>query len=376
MTHTNKSINDKQDEANISKMMPPNPIIPVFRTINAIVTYNCPNLCRICCTNSKPDSSGLLDIDQYAKFLIQAKKKGFNRVSLTGGDPFTEYERLKEYILIAKENDFSVVLSTSAYWAESKNLVVQRLEELVRIGVTNISISTDRYHQKNVSLERINHFLEGYFSDRNTPMLLKIKQVVTSKDDPLAIIPLLNTENIEFHFKEMKDDSTAVLYSSYKNIPSREVYLHWNGLYKRHTRHSNNKETNFFKVGNEYCNAKDLQIEPSINRFDNNTHEKDYDKAIFRPCCSPGNMAEGLKREISMNNSEDLLEKIADTYSSDPVFRGLRCLGLDFFNKEIASYDSDFKANNICQACQVIYTNPQIYKRISDKIIELENSNI
>lgn len=80
-------------------------------------------------------------------------------ILLTGGEPFTKFNFLLEVIKIIKEYNKDIILYTNSYWANSIDIVREKLNQLK--DVTLINTSVDKYHQKFIPLENVINLVKG-----------------------------------------------------------------------------------------------------------------------------------------------------------------------------------------------------------------------
>ena len=128
-----------------------------FYNIAIVPTEKCMNNCRFCLIPWKPslDERNVKDIDfeKIAKKVIEFAYKNGLVITITGGEPFLEIDKVKYIIRNAKT---PVELTTSAAFARDINVAKKYLEEIYKEAKRNrnryfrliLQISLDAFHQE------------------------------------------------------------------------------------------------------------------------------------------------------------------------------------------------------------------------------------
>ena len=138
------------------------PKFKIWRSAGLILTYYCPIRCACCYVFGGPEA-GSEQTEMSVDLALQCWRSllrlspGLAKVHLSGGEPFADYDRLKEILQAGREERLSGLekIETSAYWCTEPAIVQRRLTELRRLGLTKLQISTDVYHQQWVPIERV-----------------------------------------------------------------------------------------------------------------------------------------------------------------------------------------------------------------------------
>jgi sulfatase maturation enzyme AslB (radical SAM superfamily) len=79
------------------------------------------------------------------------------KIHLTGGEPFLYWEHLCRILELAQKENLGQIdmIETNGFWATSEKLVTERLSILDGLGVRQLKISTDPFHQEYVDLEPV-----------------------------------------------------------------------------------------------------------------------------------------------------------------------------------------------------------------------------
>ena len=130
--------------------------MPFLGNIGLIMTYKCQASCPHCIINASPQRTEDLMMDDAYDWIEQIAryKQGKTFVlSLTGGEPFFDIEKLKTVSEFAGSKGLFVSAVTNAFWADDAERAVELLEEIPDLRM--LSISTDVYHQEYIPFERV-----------------------------------------------------------------------------------------------------------------------------------------------------------------------------------------------------------------------------
>ena len=117
--------------------------------IHILLTYKCLYECDHCFVYSSPEAEGTFTFKQIKNILEEAKKIGsIEWIYFEGGEPFLYYPILIESIKTARKNGFKVGIVTNAYFAETEEDAKIWLKPLKEIGVLDLSISDDNFHNE------------------------------------------------------------------------------------------------------------------------------------------------------------------------------------------------------------------------------------
>ena len=112
------------------------------------------------------------------------KIKEIEWVYFEGGEPFLYYPIMICGVKIAKDYGFNVGIVTNGYWAVTVDDAVNILEPLSKLEISELSLSSDKYHGLGVEADRVKN---GMIAARR----LRIKSTVLSVDEcPLKLINL------------------------------------------------------------------------------------------------------------------------------------------------------------------------------------------
>ena len=143
-------------------LRPDQPFFKKWSSAGLMLTYRCPSRCACCYVFSGPDVHGGATemsvesaLSHWRAVRNLAGDRG--RVHITGGEPFSDYERLRQILQAACKQRLVGLekIETNAYWCSEPGLVRRRLGELAELGLTKLQISTDIYHQQYIPIERV-----------------------------------------------------------------------------------------------------------------------------------------------------------------------------------------------------------------------------
>ena len=143
-------------------LSPDQPKIKLWRSVGLMLSYWCSSRCSCCYVFSGPDARDCqtemsIDLALQCWRGIRRLAGDRGRVHLTGGEPFGDYDRLRDLLRAAQAEGLTGLekIETNAYWCTDEDLTRDRLQELKSLGMTKLQISSDIYHQQYVPLERV-----------------------------------------------------------------------------------------------------------------------------------------------------------------------------------------------------------------------------
>lgn len=118
-----------------------------YNALGVSLTMACPLQCAHCITNSHPMATQEMTTDE-ALACIRDGAGAIDHVSLTGGEPFLKFGRLRTVVTAAADSGYIVSVMTSAYWAVDAAITRRKLLDLQSCGLQFIGVSLDRFHQQ------------------------------------------------------------------------------------------------------------------------------------------------------------------------------------------------------------------------------------
>lgn len=115
--------------------------------LHFLMTYKCTYECDHCFLWGSPKATGTFSAKQIEDVLGQARELGtVEMVYFEGGEPFLYYPVLLRGVELARGMGFKVGLVTNAYWATELEDAVRWLSPLAKLGIEDLTVSTDEYH--------------------------------------------------------------------------------------------------------------------------------------------------------------------------------------------------------------------------------------
>ena len=116
--------------------------------VHFLLTYSCDFECDHCFLYCGPHASGTFTLEQMNSVFDEIKKIGsITGVYFEGGEPFKYYPLMLEGIRIARASNLTVGIVTNAFWANSEADAELWLRPLLALGIDDLSISDDIFHQ-------------------------------------------------------------------------------------------------------------------------------------------------------------------------------------------------------------------------------------
>ncbi|HEX9942395.1 MAG TPA: radical SAM protein [Thermoanaerobaculia bacterium] len=142
------------------------------------VTYTCPLSCSHCCFSSSPSNRDQLSTSRAEELIEAIDKTSVRLVAFTGGEPFLLGRDLVRLVRLASDRGFRTRIVTSAYFGTSQASASERLKQVADVGLNELSISWDDFHEEYVPFERINTV---FWSARRLGISVAVNTVVYAK---------------------------------------------------------------------------------------------------------------------------------------------------------------------------------------------------
>ena len=115
--------------------------------IHFLLSYRCTLECDHCFVYGSPYAEGTFTLNNLKKVFKEIVKiKTIEWIYFEGGEPFRFYPLMLEGIKLATDFGYKVGVVTNAYFANSKEDAVLWLKPLYDLGISDLSISDDSFH--------------------------------------------------------------------------------------------------------------------------------------------------------------------------------------------------------------------------------------
>ncbi|MFX0086161.1 MAG: radical SAM protein [Candidatus Hodarchaeota archaeon] len=115
--------------------------------IHFLLTYTCNFECDHCFLYCGPNSEGTFTLNELRQVHEEMDKIGsIKTVYYEGGEPFLFYPLMLEGIKMSSDRGFKTGVVTNSYWSISDEDAELWLKPLLKLGVSDVSISNDAFH--------------------------------------------------------------------------------------------------------------------------------------------------------------------------------------------------------------------------------------
>lgn len=155
--------------------------IPFLSNVGLMLTYKCTIACPHCIVKAGPNRKEEMRLEDALKWIDELKlfKNGYVvGVSLTGGEPFYNIEKLATIADYAIEKGFVVSVVTNAYWASSRDSALETLSKCRSINV--LSVSADVGHQQFIPLSNVRNAI---WAAKKLGLIYDVVVTTVSEDD-------------------------------------------------------------------------------------------------------------------------------------------------------------------------------------------------
>jgi len=116
--------------------------------IHFLLTYSCTHTCDHCFLHCSPEARGTFTCEQLRQAFAEIERMGtVDTVYFEGGEAFLYYPLLLEGLRLASRLGLEAGIVTNAYWATSAEDAELWLKPIREIGIADLSISDDAFHQ-------------------------------------------------------------------------------------------------------------------------------------------------------------------------------------------------------------------------------------
>jgi pyruvate-formate lyase-activating enzyme len=127
-----------------------------YDVVGFIFTEKCNFTCKHCCVESHPRANTVMSIEEICRCIDDAtRQEGILEIGISGGEPFLFRQHLSQIISYAAERNFSVSVTSNAFWATSEARAHALLGELNTRGLKCLNISISPFHLEFIDPERI-----------------------------------------------------------------------------------------------------------------------------------------------------------------------------------------------------------------------------
>lgn len=133
------------------------------QTLGMLVWNTCNARCAHCGPESGPKDRTTIAHEKVVDLIREASRiydPGWC-LSLSGGEIFIYYDRLREYVRLAHEGKGYSTLITNCFWATSIERAIKMLEPLMVYDLRVLGVSADQLHAKYVPYDRLRNALRA-----------------------------------------------------------------------------------------------------------------------------------------------------------------------------------------------------------------------
>jgi MoaA/NifB/PqqE/SkfB family radical SAM enzyme len=310
------------------------------------LTLRCPLKCAHCCFSSDMFQEGHLDLTSVLRVIEEAASvPTIERINFVGGDPFLHQDIMEEAFRHASSMGLQCSATTSAYWAPSAEKALKILSSLAESGLSRIILSYDDPHAEFVSEHKIVNAFQA-------ARALNIETYIAVTVEPGAKI---NREYMERLLGIPPDGIDHVkVYETAINSTGRAL-----------------EETTKEQINSRRTNELAYRG-PCISILRQISIHSD---GKLVPCCGVIPFREGLQMGDIFSDSLDA--SLSQAYDNT-IFKWIAFEGPVAILRQITAStanplrDEDF--DGVCNACDVLFSNPEYVQLLTDALPAKEPS--
>ena len=158
------------------------PGIAFLRNIGMMMTYRCQAACPHCVVEAGPHRTEEVSLEEaldWTNQIARYRDGHIKALSLTGGEPFYCFDKLKAVARHGAELGMVITTITNGFWAKSAHEATKLLREVV--GLKMIGISADPHHQSFIPFDRVRNAVKAA-----QECGLPYRIIVTTEDETCA----------------------------------------------------------------------------------------------------------------------------------------------------------------------------------------------
>jgi len=173
-----------------------------FSFLTFLYTNTCNARCSHCCLSCGPDKNDKLSPEFLKENLSYLPGLNISKFCITGGEPFIFLEEIEEILSFAGSLGLKSYIGTNGFWGVSYSKSYNVLRKLYLSGLKVLLLSTDKYHQEFVSVDKIYNIARAA---EDIGIVVKITVNMTGKEtENLLLIEKFKDFGCLISFKEPK----------------------------------------------------------------------------------------------------------------------------------------------------------------------------
>lgn len=128
--------------------------------LSIFYTNKCNIACRHCFLGKQEKAFHMSD-DLLVGILRQSKKIGISKISFSGGEPLLFWKNISMILERESTDGIKISFSTNAMWASSQQIANEMCKHMRVIGITQLEVSCDEYHQEFVPIQNVYNLIEA-----------------------------------------------------------------------------------------------------------------------------------------------------------------------------------------------------------------------
>jgi MoaA/NifB/PqqE/SkfB family radical SAM enzyme len=268
-----------------------------------------------------------MSTEEACYYVEQAASAGLAGISITGGEPFLDMDRLLAVIHTAYKNGLFARVVTNGYWAGSEKRASSILDNLYDVGLREISISFDAMHEEHIKPESIKCAIETALKKDFKVVISHVKDNGNLDDSLAEYIDKL----------DQKFEGKLYAMGGY-TVPSGKA------LERKKLDDYDNVQLSHERLSHT---CRHVIREPIV-----------VPKGDLYPCCSPSCATDiGFRDSYCIGNVNPRTELVTllDDLQFNPLFVAMMLHGPKWVHDQIHNADrgcDDLEFINICDLCQ------------------------
>lgn len=132
----------------------------LYKELSIALSYQCNLSCEHCSSRDSLAKRHIISSDKMINIIREAKELGIERINITGGEPMLLGNYLYDVVEWANSSGLTVTLISNGYWGKAIEKAEKIVARLTESGLSELHLSTDRFHLKSIPLEYIESIVQ------------------------------------------------------------------------------------------------------------------------------------------------------------------------------------------------------------------------
>lgn len=138
----------------------------IYHTLSIFPSNRCNARCEICALSCGPEATEHLSQESGEAVIREAAgMENMKNLFISGGEPLLLREETLHYAQLGSSLGLRVSIFTNGFWGKTEDMARQYARQMKEAGVSAVSFSADRYHQKYIPAASLVRAMEAVLAE-------------------------------------------------------------------------------------------------------------------------------------------------------------------------------------------------------------------